>query len=176
MRAARRVGVSDATSSDGEKAVTWPRDQAKLDRVRALMAELGLQSWVKTSGSKGFHILVPLDGKADFNEVAAFTDAAGKQTKTVVGKAFESEFKQAKELVGNCKEDLACYHAKLTDEKTQGKDQQFTGIKAAYMIGILGGDADRKKLVDDVPKNDRGKVDKKALKTREASGENPRGD
>jgi acyl-coenzyme A synthetase/AMP-(fatty) acid ligase len=31
-------------------------------------------------------------------------------------------------------------------------------------------------FVDDVPKNDRGKVDKKVLKTREAAGENPRGD
>jgi benzoate-CoA ligase family protein len=31
-------------------------------------------------------------------------------------------------------------------------------------------------FVDDVPKNDRGKVDKKALKAREAGGENPRGD
>jgi benzoate-CoA ligase family protein len=30
-------------------------------------------------------------------------------------------------------------------------------------------------FVDDVPKNDRGKVDKKALKAREARGENPRG-
>jgi benzoate-CoA ligase family protein len=31
-------------------------------------------------------------------------------------------------------------------------------------------------FVDDVPKNDRGKVDKKTLKAREAAGENPRGD
>ncbi|HTJ82582.1 MAG TPA: benzoate-CoA ligase family protein, partial [Polyangiaceae bacterium] len=30
-------------------------------------------------------------------------------------------------------------------------------------------------FVDDVPKNDRGKVDKKTLKTREERGENPRG-
>ena len=30
-------------------------------------------------------------------------------------------------------------------------------------------------FVDDVPKNDRGKVDKKTLKEREARGENPRG-
>src|ERR1051325_1323797 len=35
-----------------------------------LLAELGLPSWTKTSGSKGFHIAVPLDGKADFGEVA----------------------------------------------------------------------------------------------------------
>ena len=37
--------------------------------VRDLLAELGLPSWVKTSGSKGFHIVVPLDGQADFDEV-----------------------------------------------------------------------------------------------------------
>ena len=31
--------------------------------LRDLLKELGLPSWVKTSGSKGFHIVVPLDGK-----------------------------------------------------------------------------------------------------------------
>jgi acyl-CoA synthetase (AMP-forming)/AMP-acid ligase II len=34
---------------------------------------------------------------------------------------------------------------------------------------------DRVVFADDVPKNDRGKVDKKTLKEREARGENPRG-
>src|SRR5687767_2838400 len=33
--------------------------------LRALLDELGLPSWPKTTGSKGFHIVVPLDGKAD---------------------------------------------------------------------------------------------------------------
>ena len=40
--------------------------------VRDLLAEVGLKSWVKTSGSKGFHIAVPLDGKSDFGTVARF--------------------------------------------------------------------------------------------------------
>jgi len=31
--------------------------------LRDLLAELGLPAWIKTSGSKGFHIAVPLDGK-----------------------------------------------------------------------------------------------------------------
>ena len=44
--------------------------------VRDLLDELGLPSWVKTSGSKGFHIVVPLDGKAHFDEVAAFAARA----------------------------------------------------------------------------------------------------
>ncbi len=43
--------------------------------LRALLLELGLASWVKTSGSKGFHVVVPLDGQARFGEVARFADA-----------------------------------------------------------------------------------------------------
>jgi bifunctional non-homologous end joining protein LigD len=46
--------------------------------VRGLLDELGLLSWVKTSGSKGFHVVVPLDGEADFGVVAAFAHAAGR--------------------------------------------------------------------------------------------------
>jgi bifunctional non-homologous end joining protein LigD len=46
--------------------------------VRALLDELGLPSWIKTSGSKGFHIAVPLDGKSDFGAVARFAHVVGK--------------------------------------------------------------------------------------------------
>src|SRR5262245_19120925 len=41
--------------------------------VRDQLAELGLASWVKTSGSKGFHIVVPLDGQTTFESVWRFT-------------------------------------------------------------------------------------------------------
>lgn len=61
-----------------------PPDDRKPDVLRAvalalrdLLKELGLPSWVKTSGSKGFHIAVPLDGKTRIGEVAAFADAVG---------------------------------------------------------------------------------------------------
>jgi bifunctional non-homologous end joining protein LigD len=46
--------------------------------VRDLLAERDLPSWVKTSGSKGFHIVVPLDGKAGFDTVWEFADSAGR--------------------------------------------------------------------------------------------------
>lgn len=55
------------------------------DRVRAaalalrdLLDEVGLPSWVKTSGSKGFHIVVPLDGKAGFGDVSRFAHAVAQ--------------------------------------------------------------------------------------------------
>ena len=46
--------------------------------LRDLLQELGLPSWVKTSGSKGFHIVVPLDRKARIGPVAGFADAVGR--------------------------------------------------------------------------------------------------
>jgi bifunctional non-homologous end joining protein LigD len=46
-------------------------------QLRDLLDELGLPSWVKTSGSKGFHIVVPIDGKTDTGNVAGFAHAIG---------------------------------------------------------------------------------------------------
>jgi len=40
--------------------------------VRDLLEELGLPSWVKTSGSKGFHIAVPIDPKTSARDVMRF--------------------------------------------------------------------------------------------------------
>jgi len=45
--------------------------------LRDLLDEVGLPSWLKTSGSKGFHIAVPLDGKTDMGRVARFAHAIG---------------------------------------------------------------------------------------------------
>lgn len=44
--------------------------------LRALLDELGLPSWVKTSGSKGFHVLVPLDGQGDAEGAWRFAHGA----------------------------------------------------------------------------------------------------
>ena len=60
-------------SSDNEPDVL----RAAALGVRDLLTELGLTSWVKTSGSKGFHILVSLDGKSQTGEVARFAHAVG---------------------------------------------------------------------------------------------------
>jgi bifunctional non-homologous end joining protein LigD len=46
--------------------------------LRDLLDELGLPSWIKTTGSKGFHIVVPLDGKSDTSEVERFAHGVGR--------------------------------------------------------------------------------------------------
>jgi bifunctional non-homologous end joining protein LigD len=60
------------------------RDQPKILRaaallLRDLLAEMGLRSWIKTSGSKGFHIAVPLEPELGFGEVASFAHRTGAE-------------------------------------------------------------------------------------------------
>jgi bifunctional non-homologous end joining protein LigD len=45
--------------------------------LRRLLTELALESWIKTSGSKGFHIAVPLDARDDAGDVDRFAHAVG---------------------------------------------------------------------------------------------------
>jgi bifunctional non-homologous end joining protein LigD len=63
--------------------------------LRDLLDELGLPSWVKTSGSKGFHIVVPLDGKMDHGEVSHFAHAVGRVLVTRDPKQLTQEFSKA---------------------------------------------------------------------------------
>jgi bifunctional non-homologous end joining protein LigD len=63
--------------------------------LRELLSELGLESWVKTSGSKGFHIGVPLDGSADYGEVGRFANAVGTRLVRRDPKHLTQEFSKA---------------------------------------------------------------------------------
>jgi len=45
--------------------------------LKDLLDEVGLPSWVKTSGSKGFHVVVPLDARSRFGTVARFAHELG---------------------------------------------------------------------------------------------------
>jgi len=65
--------VFDLDPADDDQA---PLRAAAL-ALRDALAALGLPSWVKTSGSKGFHIAVPLDGKASYGDVMRFAHIVG---------------------------------------------------------------------------------------------------
>jgi bifunctional non-homologous end joining protein LigD len=64
---------------DLDPAVDSPAEvSAAALELRDLLVELGLRSWIKTSGSKGFHIAVPLDREAEFGQVEMFAHQVGK--------------------------------------------------------------------------------------------------
>lgn len=69
--------------------------RAAVLQLRDLLAELALPSWVKTSGSKGFHIVVPLDGKLETGQVAGFAHAVGALLVKRNPKTFTQEFHKA---------------------------------------------------------------------------------
>jgi bifunctional non-homologous end joining protein LigD len=64
-------------------------------QLRNVLGEIGLRSWVKTSGSKGFHIAVPLDGKAEFGEVETFAQRVGKMLVSRDPSRLTQEFSKA---------------------------------------------------------------------------------
>ncbi len=47
--------------------------------LRDTLAEYGITSWVKTSGSKGFHVAFALDEKSDSGQVARFAHGVGRE-------------------------------------------------------------------------------------------------
>jgi bifunctional non-homologous end joining protein LigD len=63
--------------------------------LRALLHELGLASWVKTTGSKGFHVAVPLDGRATYHEVGRFAQEVAARMIAREPDALTQEFAKA---------------------------------------------------------------------------------
>lgn len=61
--------VLDLDPGDG---VAWREVVAAARRVRALLAALGLKSWVKTTGGRGLHVVVPLVPSVDWSVCLSF--------------------------------------------------------------------------------------------------------
>ncbi|WP_434034811.1 DNA ligase D [Cupriavidus sp. a3] len=61
---------------DPGEGVPWETMLEAAVLVRTLLDELGLQAWLKTSGGKGLHVVVPLAARRSYDEVKAFSRAA----------------------------------------------------------------------------------------------------
>ena len=82
------VGVFDLDPSRDEPEVL----RAAAVALRDLLEELGLPCWIKTSGSKGFHIVTSLDGKTPMGQAAEFAHAVGRLLVTRYPKQLTLEF------------------------------------------------------------------------------------
>ncbi|WP_421376338.1 DNA ligase D [Paraburkholderia sp. DD10] len=60
---------------DPGEGVKWKQIQEAAVLVHALLTELDLKAWLKTSGGKGLHVVVPLTPRLDYKSVKAFSQA-----------------------------------------------------------------------------------------------------
>ncbi|MDM0002244.1 DNA ligase D [Variovorax sp. J22P240] len=60
---------------DPGEGTSWQHVQEAAVLVRALLNELGLEAWLKTSGGKGLHVVVPLAPRFDYETVKGFSQA-----------------------------------------------------------------------------------------------------
>ncbi len=83
--------------------------------------------------------------KEQVDDVKKLVDKEGSELE-------KAAFKLSSDVLTACTENLGCYLGKLEDEKVQEKNQQFTGIKAAFMLGMLGKDDTKAEIVKRWPK------------------------
>ncbi|MEN3275799.1 MAG: bifunctional non-ous end joining protein LigD [Massilia sp.] len=60
---------------DPGEGVEWPAMQEAGQLMRAFLDELGLPAFLKTSGGKGLHVVVPIKGGKDWDTVKGFSQA-----------------------------------------------------------------------------------------------------
>lgn len=97
--------------------------------------------------------LAKADQMGELDSLANQRTAPGADGKaSTVGKAYEKELKMTKELLDACKDNVECYVGKVAEGDNQEKERQFVGIKAAYMIGVLGNADVKDKVVAVLPK------------------------
>jgi bifunctional non-homologous end joining protein LigD len=84
---------------DPDMAVPWREVTAAARTTRELLADLGLESFVKTSGGKGLHVMVPLAVKHDWDEVKEFSHVVAETLEADHPRLFTSKMAK-KERVG----------------------------------------------------------------------------
>lgn len=76
---------------DPDPALGWERMIEAARLTHDLLAELGLQSWCKTSGGKGLHVVAPLARQAGWDDVKAFAQAAAQHMAATLPDRFSAK-------------------------------------------------------------------------------------
>jgi bifunctional non-homologous end joining protein LigD len=87
---ARRIDRPDRMIFDLDpgEGVPWLQVQEAATLTRSLLKDLGLASWLKTSGGKGLHVVVPLAARHDWGTVKALSRAVVQQLARVIPQRF----------------------------------------------------------------------------------------
>jgi bifunctional non-homologous end joining protein LigD len=80
---------------DPDEAVSWSTLCESAFEVQARLKKLGLQSFVKTTGGKGLHVVAPIRPTLDWERVKAFTHVFSEQMEQDNGKLYISKMTKA---------------------------------------------------------------------------------
>jgi len=73
---------------DPGEGTSWTHIQEAALLTRSMLRELGLDSWLKTSGGKGLHVVVPLMPRRNYEEVKGFSQAVVQHMARVIPQRF----------------------------------------------------------------------------------------
>jgi bifunctional non-homologous end joining protein LigD len=80
---------------DPGEEIGWPEVIAAARSVRSALAALDLESWVKTTGGRGLHVVVPLRPHADWSECLAFARGLSEALERAEPRRYTTEFAKA---------------------------------------------------------------------------------
>ena len=80
---------------DPDEGLPWLRVVEAAELVRDRLATIGLRSWVKTTGGKGLHVVVPLTGTQTWDEVKAFSQALAEHLVSEASDRYTSKMSKA---------------------------------------------------------------------------------
>jgi bifunctional non-homologous end joining protein LigD len=80
---------------DPDPSVPWERVLDAARRVRARLEELGLASFVKTTGGKGLHVVMPFRPGPGWDEAASFAEAVATDLAAEEPRAYTAQMSKA---------------------------------------------------------------------------------
>jgi bifunctional non-homologous end joining protein LigD len=81
---------------DPDAGLEWKNVVEGAQLVRSLLQDIGLTSFVKTTGGKGLHVVVPLAPRHTWDEVKAFSKSVAAQLEQVLPDRFIANMSKAK--------------------------------------------------------------------------------
>ncbi|HEY5798713.1 MAG TPA: DNA ligase D [Burkholderiaceae bacterium] len=81
---------------DPDTALQWEHVIEAAQIVRALLNEIGLQSFVKTTGGKGLHVVAPIKPEHDWDTIKDFTQKIARHLETLAPDRFTANMSKAK--------------------------------------------------------------------------------
>jgi bifunctional non-homologous end joining protein LigD len=75
---------------DPDPSLSWQMMTEAAELAKVLLDEVGLKSFIKTSGGKGYHIVIPLTRRQGWDEVKAFSQGIARHMARVMPDRFSA--------------------------------------------------------------------------------------